>query len=77
MSDRFFRKIHARILISQLAEDGFNAQKNVKRTVNRRGTPKAAYNALRRQQVLSTRHDFEEVKLAKNYTPDDAAIVSC
>lgn len=64
----FLQKCHARLLGSQVVEDGFNVQKNATPTAwqNRRGTARASYKALIEQKPLSVKHRFRELGVTKD-----------
>lgn len=61
----FLHKCHARLLGSQVVEDGFNVQKNATPTPwqNRRGRIQAAFKALIEKKPLSQKHRFQKLDI--------------
>ena len=62
---QFFRTAHDRLMQSQICEDAFNEQKNYTRTTNRRGSLETTYITITNHQLLSKKHDFQEVQCSQ------------
>lgn len=63
VSRSFFSRVHSRMVGSQIIEDGFNEQKNVRPWKNRRTTVESAYHTLITRKALSAKHKFEDIPL--------------
>ena len=61
-AQRFFTDAHARMVGSQICEDGFNEEKNAVPYKNRRVAVEGAYYTLISRKSLSTKHDFLDVQ---------------
>lgn len=55
-----FRRVHSRVISSQIVEDAFNRQKNNKKEPNRRGIVERSWGVLVEKSVASEVHKFKE-----------------
>ena len=58
----FVEQASKRIISSQLAEDGFNRQKNAPKYQNRRGNRETAFDTLLQTRVLGEVHRYDEIR---------------
>lgn len=57
----WLRKVHSRLLGSQLIEDSFNVMKNSKPYQNRRAAIQQCFRTVIEEKPISTKHDFKDI----------------